>query len=251
MTFTGIEMNNRVDGLTPAAPPLYRPRISSIQTETGESIVVKYRDPECSRVNGIMPASADSNTKACYPVYWTTPGAAAPIADWFHKTLVEQVTDNDLTKAASPAKVTKYIYFDGAAWHRDDSEFTDDKYRTWNDFRGFRTITTVTGAAPDPITKTVTSYLQGMDGDYKADKTQRSVSRANSLGEQTVDSNWLAGMTQESDAYTQAGGTITGKALASAPVVTDATPAPLARHARLGHHRHRLRRRTRCRHSRR
>ncbi|KQV11644.1 hypothetical protein ASE03_14115 [Kitasatospora sp. Root187] len=226
VTFSGIEMSNRVDGLTPAAPPLYRPRISSIQTETGESIAVTYRDPECSRVNGTMPTSADNNTMACYPVWWTTPGAVNPIADWFHKTLVAQVTNNDLTKAASPAKITTYTYSDGAAWHRDDSELTDDKYRTWNDFRGYRTITTTTGAAPDPITQSVTSYLQGMDGDYKADKTQRTVSRTNSLGEPTPDSNWLAGTAQETAAYTQAGGTITGKALGTAPVVTDTVSLP-------------------------
>ncbi|MGW2397781.1 RHS repeat domain-containing protein [Kitasatospora sp. NPDC001664] len=220
VTFTGIEVNNRVDG-GPDAPPLYRPRISSIQTETGESIVVKYRDPECSRTRGVMPATADTNTKACYPVYWTTPGAKDPISDWFHKTLVEQISDNDQTKAASPARITRYEYTGGAAWHRDDSDLTDDKYRTWNDFRGYRTITTTTGAAPDPITQSTTSYLQGMDGDYKANGTRRTVSLTNSLGENTTDSNWLAGTAQEVASYTQAGGTITGKALATAPTMTD------------------------------
>ncbi|MFF1798348.1 hypothetical protein ACFVXQ_29750, partial [Kitasatospora sp. NPDC058263] len=34
VTFVGIETDNRVDGLTPAAPPLFHPRVSSIQTET-------------------------------------------------------------------------------------------------------------------------------------------------------------------------------------------------------------------------
>ncbi|MFI9275944.1 RHS repeat domain-containing protein [Kitasatospora sp. NPDC052896] len=226
VTFTGVETDNRVDGLTPAAPPLFHPRISSIQTESGESIAVTYRAPECSRLNSHMPASPDSDTMACYQVYWNTPGGVTPIADWFNKTLVSQITDNDLTKAGSPARVTNYTYSGGAAWHRDDSDLTDDQYRTWNDFRGFRTVTTTSGAAPDPISQTVTSYFQGMDGDYKADGTQRSVTLTNSLGEATTDSPWLAGTVQESDTYTQAGGTVVAKELNSAPTLTTTVSAP-------------------------
>ncbi|QIY98781.2 hypothetical protein HEP87_38475 [Streptomyces sp. S1D4-11] len=192
VTFAGIEMDNRVDGLTPAAPPLFHPRISSVQTETGESVAVTYRPPECSREKKNMPDSADSNTMACYPVFWTTPGGVEPIEDWFHKTLVAQVTDSDRTKAGSPAKVTNYTYSDGAAWHRDDSDLTDDKHRTWNDFRGFRTVTTTTGAAPDPVTQNTVSYLQGMDGDYKADGSKRSIKVKNVLDEEITDSPWLA-----------------------------------------------------------
>ncbi|MFE0460779.1 RHS repeat-associated core domain-containing protein [Kitasatospora sp. NPDC058965] len=222
VTFTGVEMDNRVDGLTPAAPPLYHPRISSIQTETGESLAVTYRAPECSRVNNTMPASPDSDTMACYNVNWTTPGGVTPISDWFNKTLVAQVSDNDATKAGSPARVTTYSYGGGAAWHRDDSDLTDDQYRTWNDFRGYRTVTTQTGAAPDPITQHTTSYFQGMDGDYKADGTQRSVSLANSLGEATTDSNWLSGVAQETDTYNQAGGSIVAKTLTT-PATTTVT----------------------------
>ncbi|MFE0464911.1 polymorphic toxin-type HINT domain-containing protein, partial [Kitasatospora sp. NPDC058965] len=226
VTFTGVEMDNRVDGLTPAAPPLYHPRISSLQTETGESIAVTYRAPECSRVNNTMPASPDSDTMACYNVYWYTPGAVTPTNDWFQKTLVAQISDNDATKANSPAKVTSYTYSGGAAWHRDDSDLTDDQYRTWNDFRGYRTITTTTGSAPDPITQSTASYFQGMDGDYKADGTQRSVSLANSLGEATTDSNWLAGAVQEVDQYNQAGGSVIAKSLVSAPVFTTTVTSP-------------------------
>ncbi|MEV4615566.1 RHS repeat-associated core domain-containing protein [Kitasatospora sp. NPDC049258] len=218
VTFTGIEMDNRVDGLSPAAPPLYHPRISSVQTETGESVAVTYRAPECSREKKTMPASADSNTMACYPVFWNTPGGVEPIEDWFHKTLVAQVTDSDRTKAGSPAKVTNYTYGDGAAWHRDDSELTDDKHRTWNDFRGFATVTTTTGAAPDPITQSRVSYLQGMDGDYKADGSRRAVERKNSLDEKITDSAWLAGTPYESQGFTQAGGSLVTRTLTDPPV---------------------------------
>ncbi|MFE0458386.1 RHS repeat-associated core domain-containing protein [Kitasatospora sp. NPDC058965] len=237
VTFTGVETDNRVDGLTPAAPPLYHPRISSLQTETGESIAVTYRAPECSRTANHMPASPDSDTMACYNVHWTTPGGITPINDWFNKTLVAQVSDNDATKANSPAKVTTYSYSGGAAWHRDDSEFTDDQYRTWDDFRGFRTVTAQTGAAPDPVTQVVANYFQGMDGDYKADGTKRSVSFTDSTGTTITDSNWLAGTAEETDTYNGPTGPIVAKALAdpststvtvtaSRTAWTSKTPAP-------------------------
>ncbi|MFI6003982.1 RHS repeat-associated core domain-containing protein [Streptomyces sp. NPDC051366] len=222
VTFTGIETDNRVDGLSPAAPALYHPRISSIRSETGASIAVTYRDPECSRVKNTMPAAADSNTMACYPVNWYPSGASEPVSDWFVKSLVSQVVSTDLTKAGSPAGVTSYAYEGGAAWHRDDSDLTDDRYRTWNDFRGYRTVTTTSGVAPDPITQTVSTYLQGMDGDYKKDGTKRSVSLANSLGESFPDSDWLAGATLETQTYTAAGGTVTSKTL-NGPLTTENT----------------------------
>nr|WP_144298829.1 hypothetical protein [Streptomyces sp. TLI_235] len=132
----------------------------------------------------------------CYPVYWTPPGGTAPVLDWFNKTAVSQVAVSDTTKADSPARITNYAYGD-AAWHRDDSELTDDQYRTWNDFRGFATVTTTSGdATTDPVGKTVVSYHQGMDGDFLSHGT-RPV---------TGDSPWLAGSSIERDTYSQDGG---------------------------------------------
>ncbi|MFI9328501.1 ricin-type beta-trefoil lectin domain protein [Kitasatospora sp. NPDC052868] len=227
VSFKGIEVDNRVDGLTPAAPPLYRPRISGIQTDTGSFIAVSYRDQECSRNKGTMPASADTNTMACFPVYWTTPGGGEPIADWFHKTLVAKVTVSDLTKAASPAQSTSYTYGEeglGAAWHRDDSELTDDRFRTWNDFRGYRTVTTTTGAAPDAITRSTSTYFRGMNGDYLANgTTRRQVSWKNSVDQDAVDDNpLLAGMAQETTTYTKsANGTAVAKAVPDVPTTVE------------------------------
>ncbi|MFJ7905387.1 ricin-type beta-trefoil lectin domain protein [Kitasatospora sp. NPDC096204] len=218
-TFAGTEIDNRVNGTDTGAPPLYRPRIIGVNTESGTSVVVTYRDAECDRTKGRIPASADNNQMACYPAYWTPAGYAAPLADWFNKTVVKQVEVSDTTKANSPTRTTSYEYA-GAAWHRDDSDLTDDQFRTWNDFRGFRTVTTTGGAAPDPISRTVVSYLQGMDGDYLANGTLRQVPKLkNSLGEELADSPWLAGLAQETDTYSQAGGTVIAKELADAPTV--------------------------------
>ncbi len=271
VTFTGTEIDNRVDGSSPPAPPLYHPRIATVATETGEDIAVTYYPPDCSRVNGTMPASADSDTMSCYQVYWSPPGAAKPIADWFNKIRVQSVASSDMTGAVtdtsggtlyegSPTEVTDYAY-SGAAWHRDDSAQTDDQYRTWDQFRGYRTVTTTTGTAPDPVTQTVTTYLQGMDGDYLANGTQRSVSVNAVVGGTTTegdataspavhgsptqvggtvvetvkDSNWLAGTPLETDTYTKAsgivdptvtGGTIEAESIAVPPDTTQTASTP-------------------------
>ncbi|MGW1158195.1 ricin-type beta-trefoil lectin domain protein [Streptomyces sp. NPDC002519] len=222
VAFTGTEIDNRVNDASPSAPPLYRPRISSIQTETGESVAVDYNLNPCAGKT-LSISAADSNTNSCYPVYWTVPGASKPIADWFNKTTVHTVTASDLTiasqykpdsqniPAGSEAQVSTYSYA-GAAWHRDDSEQTDDQYRTWDQFRGFRTVTVQTGQAPEPVTQQTTTYLQGMDGDYKADGTRRTVAVDAKVGGNTVqsvtDADQLAGTALESDTYTAAGGTI-------------------------------------------
>jgi RHS repeat-associated protein len=222
VAFTGTEIDNRVNDASPSAPPLYRPRISSIQTETGESIAVDYNLNPCANKT-LSVSAADSNTNSCYPVYWTVPGTSKPIADWFNKTTVHTVTASDLTiasqykpnsqniSAGSEMQVSTYGYA-GPAWHRDDSAQTDDQYRTWDQFRGFRTVTVQTGQAPEPATQKTTTYLQGMDGDYKADGTRRSVSVDAKVGGTTVqnvtDVNQLAGTALESDTYTAAGGTI-------------------------------------------
>ncbi|MET8288059.1 ricin-type beta-trefoil lectin domain protein [Streptomyces sp. NPDC005132] len=222
VSFTGTEIDNRVDDDSPSAPPLYRPRISSAQTETGESIAVEYNSAPCAGKT-LAIDHADSNTESCYPVYWTVPGASKPIADWFNKVTVDSVAVSDLTiagqykpdaqnnPAGSETQISRYSYT-GPAWHRDDSAQTDDQYRTWDQFRGFRTVTVQTGQAPEPVTQQTTTYLQGMDGDYKADGTRRSVSVDAKVGGQTVlsvpDSDLMSGSALEDDTYTKAGGTV-------------------------------------------
>ncbi|MET8102370.1 ricin-type beta-trefoil lectin domain protein [Streptomyces sp. NPDC005236] len=222
VSFTGTEIDNRVNDDSPSAPPLYRPRISSVQTETGESIAVEYNPAPCAGLT-MSISQADSNTRSCYPVYWTVPGASKPIADWFNKVTVDSVAVSDLTiagqykpdaqnnPAGSEAQISHYSY-SSPAWHRDDSATTDDQYRTWDQFRGFRTVTVQTGQAPEPVTQQTTTYLQGMDGDYKADGTRRSVTLDAKAGGNTVlsvtDADQLSGMALEDDSYTQAGGTV-------------------------------------------
>ncbi|SEM13217.1 polymorphic toxin-type HINT domain-containing protein [Streptacidiphilus jiangxiensis] len=249
VVFQGTEVDNRVNDNSPMAPPLYRPRISSVNTETGGQIAVVYNLNPCAGLT-LSFSSADSNVNSCYPVYWTPPGNAQPNQDWFNKITVYQVWTSDQTtgssgstnkynpnhnaanQTGSEAHLSTYSYA-GAAWHRDDSAQTDDQYRTWDQFRGFRTVTVRTGIAPEPVTRTTTTYLQGMNGDYLANGRQRSVSVSATLGGdsskvlQTVqDDNWLAGTALETDTYTAAGGTIAAETVAGPLTYTQTGSQP-------------------------
>ncbi|MFD8009134.1 polymorphic toxin-type HINT domain-containing protein [Streptomyces sp. NPDC058955] len=198
VAFTPRLLANRVDGMTPAQPSFNRPRIQTIRTETGGQITVGYADPVCSRVKGVMPASPDTNTKPCMPVKWRLPGSTStePVLDWFHTYLVAHVSEQDAV-TGSLVKTTAYTYNGDVAWHRNDAEFTDAKYRTWDEFRGYATVDTVTGSAypgEAPRTRQRTTFLRGMDGDVKADGTRRHVSVTSPLdGAGVTDSDWLAG----------------------------------------------------------
>ncbi|MER7757299.1 polymorphic toxin-type HINT domain-containing protein [Kitasatospora sp. NPDC097643] len=212
-TFAYKMIPNRVDGLVPASPMFMRPRIREITTETGGRINVVYSDGECSRVNSHMPASADTNTMACMPVNWYLPGQSSPdpVSDWFNKPLVRTVTEQDLVTSPSVTRTTEYTYNGAAAWHRDDAEFTDPKTRTWDYFRGYESVTTTTGSAfpgEAPKTQKKVTYLRGMDGDYKADGTQRGIDVTSPLGGTVKDSDWLAGSAVATEVFDQAGGTV-------------------------------------------
>ncbi|MYT20889.1 hypothetical protein GTW69_11400, partial [Streptomyces sp. SID7760] len=74
-------------------PPYLRYRIEAIDTETGSTVNVHYRAPECRAAEPrVMPASHESNTLRCYPVINEIPDPNDPkrekklyVTDWFHK----------------------------------------------------------------------------------------------------------------------------------------------------------------------
>ncbi|MBV6702771.1 ricin-type beta-trefoil lectin domain protein [Kitasatospora aureofaciens] len=225
VSFTAVLLPNRVDGtdLVPARPAFNRPRIQLITTEIGGTIGVDYQQSACSRVNKIMPVSADTDTLSCFNVKWhpsTEQPDAAPIDDWFLRYPVATVTTNPNTPGAVPMTVA-YSY-GNAAWHRNDSPLTKDADRTWDQFRGYASVTTVAGSGSDgPKTQKGTTFYQGMDGDITSSGT-RSVSVAGPMSGQVTDFDWLSGTPLEEDTYTQAGGTVVGYTVntSSGPVVT-------------------------------
>ncbi|MFJ8011073.1 polymorphic toxin-type HINT domain-containing protein [Streptomyces sp. NPDC096339] len=219
VSFQPLQIPNRVDGVVKrpdgtqaSAPPYRRPRIQAITTETGGRINVVYKAPECSRVNGTMPSSEDGNTMACMPVKWYLPGQSYPdpVNDWFNKIIVQSVTQQDMV-AGQVSTVTEYEYGGGIAWHRNDSEFTDPKTRTWDQFRGFATVTTRTGsgnAVEAPRTKSVATFLRGMDGDVLANGTKRSVNVPDAQGGTIKDEEVLSGFVRQTETYDRDGGTV-------------------------------------------
>ncbi len=168
VVFDGIQRDNRVDA-TEGDPPLTKWRVDAVKNETGGQISVTYADQDCTAGNTPSP---DSNTKRCFPQYWTPEGNTTPKRDWFHKYVVAQVAARDLTGGA-PDDVTSYSYSD-PAWHYDDDDgLTKEKYKTWSQFRGFGHVTVTHGDSSGPQSKVAYTYFQGMDGDKQSDGSTR------------------------------------------------------------------------------
>ncbi|MGW5852524.1 RHS repeat domain-containing protein [Streptomyces sp. NPDC055254] len=207
VVFYGSLRNNRVDSSGDNRPAMNRHRIVKIKSETGGITDIGYADPDCTPGAG-LPTAQDSNTTRCYPVYWNPDekNPNDPTLDWFHKYVVTRVTELDNIAGSRPQE-TRYEYVGGAAWHRDDEELTEDKRRTWNQFRGYEQVITRLGTAPDAVSKTAAFYLRGMDGDVKADGISKRTATFTGLAGNTVkDSNPLAGTVRETQTFASDGG---------------------------------------------
>jgi RHS repeat-associated protein len=154
-------------------------------------------------VSGSFPAP-DSNTAACYPGYWYTglPSSLAQVQDWFNLYSVAKVTATDTTGGDPP--VIRSFSYSGAAWHYDSDTISRSATTTWDQWRGFGTVTTQVGTAPDPVTQTTVTYFQGMDQD-KTSTGASSVTLTSTHGDNVKDSNQYAGMAFESIVYNGAG----------------------------------------------
>ncbi len=222
--FGGTAMDNRVDS-DEGRPPLHKYRITRVSNETGADTLVTYSPPECAY--NALPTQ-ETSTKRCFPMWWTPDGYSAPLQDWFHRYVVTQVVDDDkVAGSGSESKVTTYEYLGGVAWHRDDSEFTLDKHRGWNQFRGYATVRVREGGSAASMTDT--TYFRGMDGDVLPDGSTRKVTVADTEGDAVTDGDALAGTVYESVTYTADGGTV-DEASVTVPWVSAAT----ATHARTG-----------------
>jgi RHS repeat-associated protein len=173
VTFTYQMRPNRVDSSSDNILPLNRPRITGIVSETGAITSVTLSDPECVAGSN-MPSSEDNDTMSCYPIYWHKNGATEATLDWFNKYRVLDVITSDPTGYGQTTE--NHYSYSGPAWHYSNDPLTPADERTWSDWRGYRTVTSVKGAAGTTQSKTVSVYLQGMDGDRKKDGTTRSVS---------------------------------------------------------------------------
>jgi RHS repeat-associated protein len=195
--FTAVAMTNRVD-VNSSTNPIWRFRLSSLVTETGGVISVAYSPAEC-RVGGTMPSAPESNTRRCFPAYWVKPGATAPTLEYFHRYVVESVTESDPIAGGLPV-TSSYRYLDAPAWHFDDNEFIPASKRTYGQWRGYSKVRTITGQAGSVQSQTDTLYFRGMNGD-KLPSGTRSVSVVDSLAGSLPDEPWRTGSTREEITY--------------------------------------------------
>ncbi len=212
--FGGTDLQNRV--FTAQFPGLYRYRISSITNELGGVTSITYGTPDpCSSSYSSSSNSTvtSANTDSCFPVYWTPSGSTSPTLDWFESYAVTRVLTSDTT-GGSLTQETDYSY-GSAAWHYDDNQVVQPKYRTYGQFRGYSTVTTYTGqSANNPQTETQTKYYQGMNGDTLPSGTS-SVTLTDSQNGSHVDDNQLAGDPLETTTYLGSGGRVASSTIRS------------------------------------
>ncbi|MFE1927715.1 RHS repeat-associated core domain-containing protein [Streptomyces asoensis] len=201
-SFTYQMRPNRVDA-TDDILPLTRARVSTITSETGAITTVTLSGEECVR-SEVAGAAPDSNTRSCFPQFWRINGGENASIDWFHKYRVLAVTVSD---PAAANETVEYAYsYSGAAWHYSDNPFAPADERTWSDWRGYRQVTSWTGATDVTRSRTVSLYMQGMHGDKNKDGTTKTASvaplSAPGLGAATLtDSDQYAGQLREQVTY--------------------------------------------------
>ncbi|ROP30421.1 RHS repeat-associated protein [Couchioplanes caeruleus] len=203
VTLEPVAMRNRV--LTKTNTTNNWQRLSNIYSETGSRIQVSYSLPDCT--SGDLPSSPHTNTRRCYPVIGPDPlnPGGPDITEWWHKYVVTQVSQTDTQLAdghQAPTVNTYYTYGGTPAWHfADDDGLTKPKRKTWDQFRGYATVTTQVGDANKSLTKT--TYLRGMHGDKAAPSGgTRTVTVPATLGSETVyDEDQYAGMVREQVTY--------------------------------------------------
>ncbi|MFI9381437.1 RHS repeat-associated core domain-containing protein [Kutzneria sp. NPDC052558] len=194
--FGGKLMANRVD-LTHNYTAINRNRIETIENEQGGKTTVTYSDPDCSPSSLPTPSN---NGRRCFPTYWTPAGQQEPVLDWFNKYVVKAITDDGRTALSSPM-LTTYDYGEDAnsgAWHFDENVLSENKYRTYSEWRGYDQVTTTKGqtgdgAGPQVVTKAV--YLRGMDG-FQVPAAQGDIP-----GPSVTDAKQFAGFPRESVTY--------------------------------------------------
>ena len=196
VTFGGTQLPNRVAGID-GNEPLIKWRVSRIDSESGGRTDISYLPAECTASSLPTP---ETNTKRCFPSYWTPEDSVDPVRTWFHVYPVSQIVESDLT-GGSPNKVTRFDYLGGAAWRYDDNELTKPKYRTYGEFRGFQKVRVRVGdtGARDLVSES--TYLRGMDGDRLPDGTRRDVHVSDSQGGTVEDVDRAKGFLLEEITY--------------------------------------------------
>ncbi|MDQ0369424.1 hypothetical protein [Catenuloplanes indicus] len=165
LTFHGTPFGNRTDyNVALDVPQTNKYRITQIRTETGGAIDVTYEGPDCTITS--LPAEVAENTMRCFPQYYA-PLASPGGWSWWNKYRVRRVVERDLV-GGSPDVVHAYDYNTSGSstnvlWgHNDNAWSASLSYRSWSDFRGWRTVIETTGATTETQEKTVRTYFRGL-----------------------------------------------------------------------------------------
>ncbi|QOV47454.1 RHS repeat-associated core domain-containing protein [Streptomyces chromofuscus] len=197
---------NRVDGPDNILP-LHKPRLKTVTSETGAKTSVSYLPADCA-YGQTMPR-VDTNTKRCYPVYWSPNGEQEPILDWFQKYPVSAVSVSDPTGGGLAVEHSYQYSASGGAWHYNEDPLTPAKERTWSIWRGYERVTHLTGVSTATQSKTVTVFMRGMHGDRvlgpdgkTPDPTARKTVTVTGIRAAAInDLNQYAGFTRETATY--------------------------------------------------
>ena len=208
VTFTGVQLNNRVDTSNDQYPAMNWWRIASVTSETGGKLDVVYSQPDCVPGSRMPDANAlQDNTLRCYPVRWTPDGHQDPILDYFHKYVVTEIRETDMTGGSTKVP-TRYTYVGDPAWHyTDDDGLIDPADKTWSQWRGYATVQVTKGDDAER-TSTETRYFRGMHGDKLPSGTRNVVLPAIAVGNipEAPDENTFAGTPREEITYNGPGG---------------------------------------------
>ncbi|MFJ8233564.1 ricin-type beta-trefoil lectin domain protein [Streptomyces sp. NPDC094448] len=212
-------MPNRVKGDNDSSPMYDRLRVSKIINEYGGETHIAYRQPTGVCQTGERPGvnfpAPEANTGLCYPVFWDPdPLNNMKKKAWFNKYVVDRVTELSGILGTPPV-ATDYQYLGGGAWALNQAEFSKKKARTYDQWRGFETVRTISGAdSPDAYqgserSQTEARFFRGMDGEKLPNGQTRSVVMKDSKGQDIArDSFPYQGRIAEALTYTEAGGTV-------------------------------------------
>jgi RHS repeat-associated protein len=193
----GRQLPNRIDRPNDSIAQLNRFRVAAVYTDSGAQITINYAPVNCDA--GSLPAEGAS-TKRCYPVKWN-PSSGEPIVDWFHKYVVAEVIETDRTTQADDM-VTRYDYLGDAAWRKSDPDgFTEAKYLSWGQWRGYGKVKVTRGNGQVMTTRTEHTYFRGMHGNPLPAGGTQNATITDATGAVHTDLDDFAGQELETTVY--------------------------------------------------
>ncbi|GIG56098.1 type IV secretion protein Rhs [Longispora fulva] len=197
--YTGGLPNRAAASSLYAQAQFFRFRLTEITDELGADTVVGYGQPNNLSCGTTAPPATIANATLCFPQYFSYQGTQT--LDWFNRYVVTGVSVVDTTRPSgyvySADRTTGYTYLGAPAWHTNDSEQADPRYRTVDQFRGFHQVRTVSGVeAAGHNAKTLVTYFQGMDQDPTV-----AVNVTDTHGGSYRDDNALAGRAYETQTF--------------------------------------------------